>query len=91
MYHTTPGQMAPRQSQGTSITSNNNIPSIFFNWCMHAMSPLSYMLFVCVWWALCTQAHPRKLPGNYRELSRNSTPSLRPGETSACQSRIVVH
>ena len=80
--------MAPRQSQGTSITSNNNIPSIFFNWCMHAMSPLSYMLFVCVWWALCTQAHPRKFPGNYRELSRNSTPRLRPGETSACQSKL---
>ena len=59
--------MAPRQSQGTSITSNNNIPSIFFNWCMHAMSPLSYML-VCVCGG---RSAPRPIPGNFQETTGN--------------------
>ena len=71
-YHTT---LWPNGSQAEPSHSNHSKQQhskhfyIFFDWCMHAMSPLGHMLVcVCVWRALCT---PRPIPGNFQETTGN--------------------
>jgi len=60
--------MAPRQSQGTPITPNNNIPSIFFQ-LVHACNESTELhVGLCVCGG---RSAPRPVPRNFQETTGN--------------------
>ena len=68
MYHTTPGQMAPRQSQGTSITSNDKDSKHFFQ-LVHACNESTELhVGLCVCGG---RSAPRPIPGNFQKTTGN--------------------